>query len=89
MRKKNVCLELCWTTGWNLFIYEKIIYIDDAGKLTVSYTVNMCSQWHLHNIKRKGPSKKHWYGADQIPSEGQVRTSHNSRVLERGKLCIP
>ena len=27
---------------------------DDARKSTVSYTVNMCSQWHLHNTKRMG-----------------------------------
>ena len=36
--------------------------------------------------KKKGPNRKHRYGASQIPSEGQVRTSHNSRVLERGKI---
>ena len=33
--------------------------------------------------KKKGPNREHWCGADQIPSEGQVRTSRNSRVLER------
>ena len=26
---------------------------DDARKLAVSYTANTCSQWHLHNTKRK------------------------------------
>ena len=26
---------------------------DDARKSTVSYTVNTCSQRHLHNTKRK------------------------------------
>ena len=36
--------------------------------------------------KKKGPSKEHRYGAGQIPPESQVRTSHNSRVLERGKI---
>ena len=36
--------------------------------------------------KKKGPNKEHRCGASQIPSEGQVRTSHNSRVLERGKI---
>ena len=25
---------------------------DDARKSTVSYTINTCSQWHLHNTKR-------------------------------------
>ena len=39
--------------------------------------------------KKKGPNREHRCGAGQIPSEGQVRTSHNSRVLERGKLCVP
>ena len=39
--------------------------------------------------KKKGPNRKHWCGAGQIPSEGQVRTSLNSRVLERGQLCVP
>ena len=39
--------------------------------------------------KKKGPNREHQCGAGQIPSEGQVKTSHNSRVLERGKLCLP
>ena len=33
--------------------------------------------------------REHRCDDSQIPSEGQVRTSHNSRVLERGKLCVP
>ena len=36
--------------------------------------------------KKKGPTREHRCGAGQIPSEGQVKTSHNSRVLERGKI---
>ena len=36
--------------------------------------------------KKKGPSREHRCGTGQIRSEGQVRTSHNSRVLERGKI---
>ena len=40
-----------------------------------------------HN--KKGPNIEHRCGASQIPSKGQVRTSHNSRVLEMGKLCVP
>ena len=39
--------------------------------------------------KKNGPNKKHRCGAYQIPSEGQVRTSHNSRVLEMGKIMRP
>ena len=36
--------------------------------------------------KKKGPNREHRCGAGRIPFEGQVRTSHNSRVLERGKI---
>ena len=39
--------------------------------------------------KKKGPNREHRCGVGRIPFEGQVRTSHNFRVLERGKLCIP
>ena len=39
--------------------------------------------------KKKEPNREHQCGAGQIPSEGQVRTSHNSRVLKMGKLCVP
>ena len=62
--------------------------IDDVEKSTVSYTANTRSQRHLHNTKKRGPNRKHRCGADRIPSKGQVRTSHNSRVLEMGKLCV-
>ena len=58
-------------------------------KSTVSYTANTQSQRHLHNTKKREPNKEHRCGAGRIPSEGQVRTSHNSRVLEKGKLCVP
>ena len=61
---------------------------DNAEKLTVSHTVLLRSKQHLHNKSRR-PNREHWCGASQVPSEGQVRTSHNSRVPERGKLCIP
>ena len=43
---------------------------------------------HLHN-KKGIPNREHWCGAGQIPSKGQVRISHNSRMLERGKSCVP
>ena len=36
--------------------------------------------------KKKRPNREHWCGAGQIPSEGQIRTSHNSRVVKRGKI---
>ena len=56
-------------------------------KSPVSYTVLAHSKQHLHNKKRR-PRREHRCGADQISSEGQVRTSHNSKVLERGQLCV-
>ena len=36
--------------------------------------------------KKKGPNREHRCSVSQIPSECQVRTSHNSRVLERDKI---
>ena len=36
--------------------------------------------------KKKGLNREHRCGASQIPSEGQVRTSYNSKVLKRGKI---
>ena len=68
---------------------------NDAGKSTVSYTANTRSQRHLHNNNKKkkkkkgGPNREHRCGAGRIPSEGQVRTSYNSIVLEKDKLCVP
>ena len=32
--------------------------------------------------KKRRPHREHQYGAGQIPSEGQVRVFHNSRVPE-------
>ena len=57
-------------------------------KSLVSHTILAHSKQHLHHKKRK-PNREHRCGAGQIPSKGQVRTSHNSRVLEKGKLCVP
>ena len=57
-------------------------------KSPVSHTVLAHSKQHLHNKKRR-PCREHRCGAGQIPSEGQVRTYHNSKVLERGQLCVP
>ena len=57
-------------------------------KSPVSHTILAHSKQHLHHKKRK-PNKEHRCGAGQISFKGQVRTSHNSRVLERGKLCVP
>ena len=38
--------------------------------------------------KKREPNREHRCGAHQIPFESQVRTSHNSRVLEKGKLSV-
>ena len=38
--------------------------------------------------KKNGSNREHRFGAGRIPSEGQVKSSHNSRMLERGKLCV-
>ena len=51
----------------------------------VSHTVFARTKQYLHNEKRR-PNRKHWCGAGQIPSEGQVKTFHNSRVLEMGEI---
>ena len=58
------------------------------GKSPVRYTVNTRSD-DTCTTQKRGPNREHRCGAGQIPSEGQVRTFHNSRVLERGKLCVP
>ena len=65
------------------------VYIyDDAKKSTVSHTVLVCLKKHLYNKSRR-PNREHRCDVGQVPFEGQVRTSHNSRVPERGKLCVP
>ena len=57
-------------------------------KSPVSHTILPHSKQHLHNKKGR-PNREYLCDAAQIPSESQVRTSHNSRVLERGKLFVP
>ena len=44
-----------------------------------------CSKQYLHNKERR-PHREHRCGAGQVPSGGQVRTFHNSRVLELGGI---
>ena len=57
--------------------------IDDAEKSPVSHTILARSKQYLHN-KKKRPNREHQCGAGQTPSEGQVRTFHNSRVPKLG-----
>ena len=68
--------------------FPQMATIDDAEKSIVSHTVLVRSKQHLHNKSRR-PNREHRCGAGQVSSEGRVRTSHNSRVPKRGKLCIP
>ena len=51
-------------------------------KSPVSYTILAHSKQHLYNKKGR-PNREHRCGAGQIPSEGQVKISHNSRVDRR------
>jgi len=44
--------------------------IDDAEKLTVSYTVHTCSKQHLHNTKRE----------DLIESTGVVSAKYSPKA---------
>ena len=60
---------------------KKTINYDDAEKSLVSHTVLARSKQYLHNKKRR-PNREHRSGAGQIPSEGQIRISHNFRVPE-------
>ena len=74
----------------NIYIMLYLIYIDadDAEKVTSEPHGSVRLKQHLHN-KKGIPNREHRCGVGQIPFEGQVRTSHNSRVLERGKLYVP
>ena len=58
---------------------------DDVEKSTVSHTVLTCSKQYLYNKKRR-PHREHRSGAGQVSFEGQVRTFHNSRVPELGRI---
>ena len=62
---------------------------DDAEKVTNElhgkHVIAMTPAQH----KKRELNREHQCGAGQIPSKGQVRTSQNSRVLERSKLCVP
>ena len=55
------------------------------GKSTVKYTQTR-DHSDTYTTQKRGPNREHRCGASRIPSEGQVKTSHNSRVLQRGKI---
>ena len=68
--------------------FSQMAPTDNTEKSTVSHTVLVRSKQHLHNKSRR-PDREHRCGVGQVPFESQVRTSHNSRVPERGKLRVP
>ena len=39
--------------------------------------------------QKRRPCREHQCGVGQVPSEGQLRTSYNSRALKNGELCVP
>ena len=61
---------------------------DDAKKITSEPHGSRTFETTPAQQKEK-TRREHWCGAGQIPSKGQVRTSHNSKVLKRGQLCVP
>ena len=73
------------TTRWS----PQMALTDDARKsiseLHDQHVLTMTPAQH----KKRELNREHQCGAGQIPSKGQVRTSQNSRVLERSKLCVP
>ena len=77
----------CDTTPRSCF--PQTMPTDDAWKITSEVHGKHAIQRHLHNTKRKDLTESTGMVPAKIPFECQVRTSHNSRVLERGKLCVP
>ena len=69
--------------NWTAYIWGIMLESDDAKKSPVSHKVLTRSKRYLHS-KKKRPNKEHRCGSGQIPSEGQVRISHNSRVPKLG-----
>ena len=57
---------------------------DDAEKINIKpHGPNVLETTPAQHKERR-PHREHRCGAGQIPSEDQVRTSHNSKVLELG-----
>ena len=66
----------------SIFAYS---FMCDDAEITTSklYGSHVLETTHARHKKGR-PCKEYRCGAGQIPSEGQVRTSHNSRVPELG-----
>ena len=69
----------------NLVSHRRHQLMMPKKKPPMSHIVLAHSKQYMNNKKRK-PSREYQCGASQIPSKGQVRTSHNSRVLELGRI---
>ena len=80
----NVVSNRHWLSKYHATLYPGSVCYD----LQIYYKVAPHRQSQLMMPKYHRWAT-HQCGAGQIPSEGQVRTSHNSRVLEMGKLCVP
>ena len=76
----------CWSYG-SLTSVMVSMMCDEAEKSPMSHRY-LHTQNSTCTIQKRRPCREHRCGADQVPSEGQIRTSYNSRVLERGELCI-
>ena len=87
MRKYGNCDPFGKTTQTYISVFKKYYTLMMPKKSPVNHTVLAHSKQHLHNKKRR-PRREHRYDAGQIPSEGQVRTSHNSKVLEQGQFYV-
>ena len=71
-----------------MYIFQIGIRCDDAKKI-ISEPHGSRTLERTPTQQKEKTSREHRCGADQIPFEGQVRISHNSKVLEWGQLCIP
>ena len=64
-----------------MYIFQFGIQCDDAKKI-ISESHGSRTLETTPTQQKEKTSREHQCGADQIPFEGQVRTSHNSKVLE-------
>ena len=72
-------LAVTYNTTYDFHRQRQLMMLENNSELHGQHVLAMTHAQH----KKKGPNKEHRCGASQIPSECQVRTSHNSRVLER------
>ena len=63
-----------------------MILTDDAEINSKPHSSHTLETTHMHD-KSSRPNREHRCNAGQVPSKGQVRISHNSRVPEWGKYA--